>query len=211
MPETIPYTVAKSAGGIFKDVYKRSADLAKELEARRADAHGERSGEQGVPGTALEIRRKARNHNQHMPGGLGGSSERESMPTAIIAARHKGRRINLLALAMTADSDAPASRAPATVNGYRDTELGGYYWLTREDSGLIRARLGTPTATDRTEEPLIGDSVFEEPGQRLREMSPQNRERLQTVTAGIMSNLAAIELLMDGGPVETVLEARLAD
>ncbi|HEX5744420.1 MAG TPA: hypothetical protein VFX84_03140 [Candidatus Saccharimonadales bacterium] len=205
MSELRSYKRVRSVGGVQRDLYGRAAELAGELEAMRPE---ERAGNHtfDIPGTDLEIRHKSR--QGQMPGALHGSSGGRGVPTTIISARNGNTKTNLLAVAEV--PGLPASRPASTVNGYKGSELGGHYWLSREESGLVRVHLGSPTTTVATEEePLLGQSAMDK-SDRLGHLDAADSERLYLAVQGILANMTAVETLAAGGPAGDVLEERAA-
>jgi len=196
------FSSSRRVSGIFKELHKRTADVVQELDAARISAHGEGSSEQSIPGTKLEIRRKVR--DRLIPGYPDGMPAGPSIPTAIIAARYRGRRINLLSLAEPADSGAAKTKAPAAISAYEGRELSGHYWLSRQASGLIIAKIGTPTAMPNPEDPLVGVSELAEPGTPLRDLEPEDEVRTRSAAEGILAHLAAVELLSQGESIRDV-------
>jgi hypothetical protein len=196
------FSSSRRVSGIFKELHRRTADVVEELDAARISAHGEGSSEQSVPRTKLEIRRKVR--DRLIPGYPDGITAGPSVPTAIIAARYRGRRINLLSLAEPVDTDAPKTKAPAAISAYEGTELGGHYWLSRLDSGLIIAKIGAPTTISSAEDPLVGASELAEPGTPLKDLEPEDQARTRSAAEGILANLVAVELLSQGESMRDV-------
>lgn len=196
------FASSRRVSGIFKELHRRTADVVEELDAARVSAHGEGSSPQSVPGTKLEIRRKVR--DRLIPGYPDGMPAGPSVPTAIIAARYRGRRINLLSLAEPVDTDAPKTKAPAAISAYESTELSGHYWLSRLDSGLIVAKIGAPTTISSAEDPLVGASELTEPGTPLKDLEPEDEARVRSAAEGILANLVAVELLSQGESMRDV-------
>jgi hypothetical protein len=197
------FSSSRKASGIFKELHKRTADVAQELDAARIRAHGEGSGEHGVPRTKLEIRRKVR--DRLIPGYPDGMPAGRGIPTAIIAARYRGRRINLLSLAEPADSGAAKTKAPAAISAYQGREMSGYYWLSRQASGLIVAKVGTLiTPMSDPEDPLAGISELAEPRTPLKDLEPEDEARTRSAAEGILANLVAVERLSQGESIRRV-------
>lgn len=200
MPERqTGFSSSRRASGIFKELHRRTADVVEQLDAARIRKHGEGSSEQSVPRTKLEIRRKVR--DRLIPGYPDAMPAGPSIPTAIIAARYRGRRINLLSLAEPADTDAPKTKAPVAISAYRSRELSGHYWLSRLDSGLIVAKIGAPTAMLDPEDPLVGVSELSEPSTPLNDLGPEDEVRVRSAAEGILTNLVAVELLSQGASI----------
>lgn len=199
MSEQTGFSSSRRASGIFKELHRRTADVVERLDAARISKHGEGSSEQSVPRTKLEIRRKVR--DRLIPGYPDGMPAGPSIPTAIIAARYRGRRINLLSLAEPADTDAPKTKAPAAISAYQSRELSGHYWLSRLDSGLIVAKIGAPTAMLDPEDPLVGVSELSEPSTPLNDLGPEDEVRVRSAAEGILANLVAVELLSQGASI----------
>lgn len=184
-----------TVGSVFRHLHQRGLALVDELSTRQTLQVGEGK-RQTVVGSPLET-------SWWIEGRDNRAGER--LYTRGIGVRHEGALFQLLAVSVIEFHNRQSF--PLGISAYRDSELGGHYALTQDETGIIQARLGRlPFAIGSTSsEEFIGCSTFEQPLQRIRSLPAEDRARVHTVVPHIVQSLAAVELIKDGASLLDIM------
>lgn len=185
-----------TVGSVFRQLHQRGQALVDELRPPQTPKLGSHGKRQTAVGSPLET-------SWWIVGRDNRAGER--LHTSSIGVRHEGVLLQLLSISVIEFRDRQSF--PAGISAYQKNELGGYYALTQDESGIMRARLGRlPFAIGRaTAEELIGFSSFEEPRQKVRGLAAEDRARMHTIVPPIVQSLATVELIKDGASLLDVM------
>lgn len=185
-----------TVGHALVGLHERVTDLVMELnELRRQGSHPGITNRE-IPGTDLEM-----NWAVHS------TEDRKRVSTANILARVQSTRVSFLSLGRiyTPSSSASSTGSPGEITGYRGRESDDYYSLAPGKYRNIYCRLGKLGYRRALETDELEGATSTYTTTEISSLDDLSQRRLIAVTAGILDNVTAVELIRDGEPAQAVL------